>query len=81
MEHMIAPEPTSARRRGPGLRDMWQHQSPPLQGGEVQGYMVRGSAWMHALLLVLALSLYMEVPNLQGTNSGPEPTLGEVASP
>jgi hypothetical protein len=27
--HVAAPELTSARRRGPGPRDMWQHRSPP----------------------------------------------------
>jgi hypothetical protein len=28
--HMAAPELTSARRRGPGPRDAWWRQSPPL---------------------------------------------------
>jgi hypothetical protein len=31
--HMIALELTSARKRGPGPRDTWQHWSLPLQGG------------------------------------------------
>jgi hypothetical protein len=31
----------------------WWLQSPPLQGGVVQSYSLRGSTWMHALLLVL----------------------------
>jgi hypothetical protein len=51
--HVAAPELTSARRRGPRLRDMWRHQSPPLQEGVVQSYNLHGSAWMHALLLIL----------------------------
>jgi hypothetical protein len=51
--HVAMPEPTSTGRQGPGSRDTWQRQSPPLQGGEVRSYRVRGSAWMHALLLGL----------------------------
>jgi hypothetical protein len=34
--HVATPELTSARRRGPGPRDMWQHRSSPRQGGEVR---------------------------------------------
>jgi hypothetical protein len=33
MGHMAAPELTSARRRGPGLRNTWWRRSLPLQGG------------------------------------------------
>jgi hypothetical protein len=51
--HMAAPKLTLTRRRGTGPRDTRQHRSPPLHGGMVQSYNVRGSAWMHALLLVL----------------------------
>jgi hypothetical protein len=51
--YVAAPELTSARRRGPGPRDTWWHRSPPLQGGVVRSYNLRGRAWMHALLLVL----------------------------
>jgi hypothetical protein len=51
--HVAAPELTSARRRGPGPWDTWQLRSPPLQGGVVRSYNIRGSAWMHALILVL----------------------------
>jgi hypothetical protein len=35
-EHKAVPELNSARRRGPGPRDTWQHRSSPLQGGEVR---------------------------------------------
>jgi hypothetical protein len=40
---------------GPHLRpqDTWRLRSPPLQEGVVRSYSLRGSAWMHALLLVL----------------------------
>jgi hypothetical protein len=51
--HVAVPELTSARRRGPGPRDTWRRRSPPLQGGVIRSYNLRGSAWMHALLLVL----------------------------
>jgi hypothetical protein len=51
--HVAAPELTSSRRRGPGPWDMWWHWSPPLQGGVLRRYSLRGSAWMHALLFVL----------------------------
>jgi hypothetical protein len=55
--HVAAPELTLTRRRGPGSRDMWWRRSPPLQGGVVRRYNVRGSTWMHALLLVFNLEL------------------------
>jgi hypothetical protein len=51
--HVAALELTSIRRRGPGPRDTWWRRSPPLQGGVVRSRNVRGSAWMHTLLLVL----------------------------
>jgi hypothetical protein len=51
--HVVAPELTSARRRGPGPWDTWWRRSPPLQGSVVRSYSLRGSAWMYALLLVL----------------------------
>jgi hypothetical protein len=38
---------------------------------EVQSHRARGSAWMHALPLVLTWSLYVGVLGLQGTDSGP----------
>jgi hypothetical protein len=34
--YVAAPEPTSAGRRGPELRNTWQHRSPPRQGREVR---------------------------------------------
>jgi hypothetical protein len=34
--HMATPEPTSIGRRCPKLRNTWQRQSPPRQGGEVR---------------------------------------------
>jgi hypothetical protein len=36
MEHVEAPEPTSAGKRGPKLSDTWQRRSSPQQGDEVQ---------------------------------------------
>jgi hypothetical protein len=40
-------EPTSAGKRGLELRDMWQHQSSPHQGGEVWHHGTHGSAGAH----------------------------------
>jgi hypothetical protein len=71
VRYMVALEATSARRRGPEPHDTWQRWSPSQQGGEVRSHMARGSVWMQALLLVLTLSLYVGVPSLQGTDSGP----------
>jgi hypothetical protein len=51
--HVATSELSSARRRGPGLRDTWWRRSPPLQGGVVRSYSVCDSACMHDLLLVL----------------------------
>jgi hypothetical protein len=51
--YMTVPELASARRRRPRPRDMWWHQSPPLQGGVVRSYSLCGSVLMHVLLLVL----------------------------
>jgi hypothetical protein len=51
--HVAAPELTSAWRRGPGPWDTWRRRSPPLQGGVVRSYNVRGGTWIHVLLLVL----------------------------
>jgi hypothetical protein len=47
IRHMVAPELTSAKRRGPGLRDTWQHRSSPRQGDEVQGHGTRGITGAH----------------------------------
>jgi hypothetical protein len=51
--HVVTPELTSARRRGLGPRDTWWLRSPPLQGSVVRSYSLRGSVWIHVLLLVL----------------------------
>jgi hypothetical protein len=51
--HVVVSELISARKRGLGPRDTWWCRSPPLQGGVVRSYNLRGSVWMHALLLVL----------------------------
>jgi hypothetical protein len=45
--HVAAPEFTLVRRRGPGPRDMWQRQSSPQHGGEVQGRGIHGGAGAH----------------------------------
>jgi hypothetical protein len=47
MGHVEAPEPTSAGKRGPELRDTWQSQSSPQQGGEVHGRDTRGGIGAH----------------------------------
>jgi hypothetical protein len=46
-EHVAAPELNSARRRGPGPRDTWQHRSSPQQGGEVRGCGTCGGSRSH----------------------------------
>jgi hypothetical protein len=51
--HVTATELTSTRRRGLGPRDTWWRRSPPLHGGVVRRYSVRGSVWLHDLLLIL----------------------------
>jgi hypothetical protein len=47
MGHVAALELASSRRQGPKLRDMWQCQSSPQQGGEVWGRGTRGGAEAH----------------------------------
>jgi hypothetical protein len=47
----------------------------------VQSYSLRGSAWMHALLLVLTKSLYAGVPGFQGADRGPRAHLRRCCEP
>jgi hypothetical protein len=47
MGQVEVPEPTSAGKGAPKLRDTWQRWSPPQQGGEVRGYGTRGSVRAH----------------------------------
>jgi hypothetical protein len=47
MRHVAAPELTSSRRQGLELRDMWQRQSSPQQGGEVRGHETHGDTGSH----------------------------------
>jgi hypothetical protein len=47
MGHVAAPKLTSSRRQGPELRDTWQRQSSPQQGGKVWGCGTRGGAGAH----------------------------------
>jgi hypothetical protein len=47
MRHVAAPELTSSRRQGLELRDMWQRQSSPQQGGEVRGRETHGDTGSH----------------------------------
>jgi hypothetical protein len=42
--HVVASEPASVGRRGLGLWDTWQRQSPPRQGGGVRSCSAHGSA-------------------------------------
>jgi hypothetical protein len=44
---VAAPEPTSAGRRGPELRNTWQRRSSTQQGGEARGHGIRGSDGAH----------------------------------
>jgi hypothetical protein len=46
-EHVAAPELNSARWRGLGPHDTWQHRSSPQQGGEVRGRGTLGSFGAH----------------------------------
>jgi hypothetical protein len=46
-EHVAAPELNSARRRGLGPRETWQHWSSPQQGGEVRGRRTHGGFGLH----------------------------------
>jgi hypothetical protein len=41
---MEAPEPARARRQGPELWSLWQHQGPPERGGRVWSYGMCGSS-------------------------------------
>jgi hypothetical protein len=43
MGQVVAPEPTSAGKRGLELRNMWQCWSSTQQGGEALGHMTHGS--------------------------------------
>jgi hypothetical protein len=79
--HVTASELTSARRRGPGPWDMCQLRSSPLQGGVVRSYILRGSVWMHILLLILTSSLYAGYSVFRVPIEAPEPTSGEAANP
>jgi hypothetical protein len=45
--HMAAPELTLSGRQGLKLRDTWQHQRSPCQGGKVRSWGTRGSAGAH----------------------------------
>jgi hypothetical protein len=47
MGHATASEPTSAGRRGPELRNTWQHRSSTQQGGEARGHEPRDSTGAH----------------------------------
>jgi hypothetical protein len=47
MGHVAASEPTSARRRGPELRNTWQRKSSTQQGDEVQSHGLHGSTETH----------------------------------
>jgi hypothetical protein len=51
--HVVRPELTLERMRGPGARDTWRLRNPPLQGGVVQSYSVHVSTWIHVLIVVL----------------------------
>jgi hypothetical protein len=47
MRHVAAPEPSLVGRQGVELQGTWQRQSPPRQGGHVQGHVTCGSARAH----------------------------------
>jgi hypothetical protein len=47
MGHVVAPESSLMRERGPELRGTWKHRSPPLPSGEVWSWEACGSAEAH----------------------------------
>jgi hypothetical protein len=51
--HVAAPELPRAGQRELEPQDTWQRRSPPQQGGEARSYSLRGSVWIHTLLLAL----------------------------
>jgi hypothetical protein len=51
--HVAAPELPRAGQQEPEPQDTWRCRSPPQQGGEARSYSLRGSVWIHALLLAL----------------------------
>jgi hypothetical protein len=66
---MTAPEPTSAGRRGPELRNTWQRRSLTQQGGEARGHMTCGSTGAHLSKKVRSGAVrYMAAP--ESTSAG-----------
>jgi hypothetical protein len=47
MGHVAAPEPTSAGKQGPELRNVWRRRSSTQQGDEARGHGPRGSTGAH----------------------------------
>jgi hypothetical protein len=74
--------PPELRGGGPELPGAWLYLSPLTWGAEIQSCKTRDGAWMLDPPLVLTLSLYAGVPDLQGTDSGPRAHLrGGCESP
>jgi hypothetical protein len=77
---VAALELPQAGQREPEPQDTWRRRSPPQQGGEAQSYSLRGSAWIHALLLALSYSMRGN-PVFMVPTVAPGPTSGEAANP
>jgi hypothetical protein len=69
MGHVAAPEPTSAGRRGPELRNTLQRRSSTNQGGEARGHGPRGSTGAH-LSKVVRSGAAGHVAALKPTSAG-----------
>jgi hypothetical protein len=69
VRHVVAPEPSRAKRWAPEPQEAWRHQSPPEPGARASYRRTSDSTSMHALLLALAWSLYTGVPDLQGADT------------
>jgi hypothetical protein len=80
---MAAPKAISIGRRGPELRDMWLHWSPPQQGGGVWSHGACGSARAHLNKEARSgdAGHIAGVPSLLSTDSGPRAHLGRGNEP
>jgi hypothetical protein len=74
MGHVAAPEPTSAGKRGPKLRNTWQRWSSTQQEGEARGHETHDSTRAHLGREVRSGAAgHVEVPELTSIGRrGPE---------
>jgi hypothetical protein len=76
--HVVAPEPSSAGKRGLELLDTWRHWSAPQHVGGVRSYRTRGSISCSLSYLDASVRGY---PVCMVPTVALGPTLGEVAKP